>query len=150
SANDVTTIAASHSGTISYRDVSGLAVGTVTDTALTSTTTSGMTDNADVRLARRSDVKDKNRGGGRSGGDLTLNVPGTVAQTAALSATGLQLLGAGAVTLDNSANDVTMIAANHSGTISYRDANTLAVGTVTDTALPTTTTSGITDNADVR
>src|SRR5207253_2479446 len=74
-------------------------------------------------------------------------------QTAAISATGLQLLGTGAINLDNSANDVTIIAANHSGTISYHDANSLSVGTVTDSAQPTATiitTSGFINNADVR
>src|SRR5205085_442338 len=86
------------------------------------------------------------------GNDLTLDVIGTVTQTAAISASGLQLLGAGAVNLDNNANDVATIAANHSGTISYHDANALSVGTVTDSAQPTaaiTTISGITHSADV-
>src|SRR5438105_1958835 len=41
--NNVATLAASYSGTISYLDVNGLAVGTVTDTAMTpSNTTSGI------------------------------------------------------------------------------------------------------------
>src|SRR5437763_6867048 len=43
-ANNVVTLAANYSGTISYLDVNGLAVGTVTDTAMRpSTTTSGIT-----------------------------------------------------------------------------------------------------------
>src|SRR5213075_1739542 len=85
--------------------------------------------------------------------DLTLDVTGTVIQTAAITATGLQILGSGAVNLDHNANDVDTIAAQHSGTISYHDANSLTVGTITDSAQPTaaiTTSSGITNNADVR
>src|SRR5207253_1757844 len=44
-----------------------------------------------------------------------------------------------------------MPAANYNGTISYRDANGLVVGTVTDTSMGTTTTGGITsNNSDVK
>src|SRR5204863_3672439 len=51
-ANNVVTLAANYSGTISYLDVNGLAVGTVTDTAMSpSTTTSGIScNNNDVKL----------------------------------------------------------------------------------------------------
>src|SRR2546423_7378487 len=51
-ANNVVTLAANYSGTISYLDVNGLAVGTVTDTAMSpSTTTSGITSGGnDVKL----------------------------------------------------------------------------------------------------
>src|SRR5438128_10124713 len=83
-------------------------------------------------------------------GDLTLDVRGAAAvtQTATglITASGLQLLGSGTVNLDQDANNVATIAANYNGTISYRDANALVVGTVTDTAMATTTTSGITTN----
>src|SRR5207237_1030081 len=50
--NTVAILAASYSGTISYLDVNGLAVGTVTDTAMTpNTTTSGITSGGnDVKL----------------------------------------------------------------------------------------------------
>src|SRR5438477_12888389 len=66
------------------------------------------------------------------GNDLTLDVTGTVTQTAAITATGLQILGSGAVNLDHNANDVDTIAAQHSGTISYTDFDDLTAGTVTD------------------
>src|SRR5437899_7444861 len=83
-------------------------------------------------------------------GDLTLDVRGAAAvtQTASglVTASGLQLLGSGTVNLDQDANNVATLAANYNGTISYRDANGLVVGTVTDTAMGTTTTSGITSN----
>src|SRR5207248_2468914 len=87
-------------------------------------------------------------------GDLTLNVVGPVTQTLSgvITGTGLQLLGSGTVNLDVANNNVTTIAANYSGSISYLDVNGLAVGTVTDTAMsPSTTTSGITsDSNDVK
>src|SRR5207249_3362882 len=51
-ANNVATLAASYSGPISYTDANALVVGTVTDTAMTpSTTTSGITSSGnDVKL----------------------------------------------------------------------------------------------------
>src|SRR5207247_351522 len=86
-------------------------------------------------------------------GDLTLDVRANkaVSETGSglVSASGLQLLGSGTVNLDQDGNNVTTIAANYNGTISYRDANSLGVGTVTDTAMtPNTTTSGITTSDD--
>src|SRR5207302_1069564 len=139
-----------HSGTLSYRDVSGLSVGTVTDTALTSPATSGITDNADVRLTTGGGLTSETHVSPRISGDLPMNATGTVTQTAEISATGLQLLGSGAVNLDLSAIPARSSADSHSGTLSYRDVSGLAVGTVTDTALTSPATSGITDNADVR
>src|SRR5205814_295063 len=87
-------------------------------------------------------------------GNLARNVAGNVTQTAGnvITAAGLQLLGSGSVHLDEPANNATTLAASYSGTISYTDANTLVVGTVTDTAMsPGTTTHGIaTTNSDVK
>src|SRR5205085_2083628 len=87
-------------------------------------------------------------------GNLTLNVTGAVTQIGGnlVTAAGLQLLGTGTVHLDESGNNVTTLAANYSGTISYTDANSLTVGTVTDTAMtPSTTTHGIAStNSDVK
>src|SRR5439155_1325166 len=87
-------------------------------------------------------------------GNLTLNVTGAVTQTAGnvITAAGLQLLGSGSVRLHESGNNVVTLAASYSGPISYTDANTLVVGTVTDTAMsPSTTTHGIgSNNSDVK
>src|SRR2546430_1342441 len=87
-------------------------------------------------------------------GNMTLNITGNVTQTAGnvITASGLQLLGRGSIHLDESGNNVTTLAANYSGWISYTDANTLIVGTVTDTAMsPGTTTHGISSGGnDVR
>src|SRR6185295_2199136 len=127
---------------------------TVTDTAMTpNSTSSGITTtNSDVKLTVLAGgltvceaaitTDDITRGGG----NLTLNITGNVTQTAGnvITASGLQLLGSGTVHLDESANNVATLAANYSGPISYTDANTLTVGTVTDTAMsPSTTSSGI-------
>src|SRR5207247_8437210 len=88
-------------------------------------------------------------------GDLTLDGRGNsgVTQTATglITASGLQLLGSGTVNLDQDANNVATLAGSYNGSISYRDANGLVVGTVTDTSMGTTTTSGITsNNSDVK
>src|SRR5262249_40232352 len=130
----------------------GLTVGTVTDSACPTPPTSGITNDADVRLTTHGDLA-INQAISLSGHDLTLDVTaGSVTQTAAITAGGLQLLGTGAVHLDNNANDVDTIAAQHSGTICYADQADLAVGTVTDNARPTatiTTSNGISNDADV-
>src|SRR5207248_1745411 len=91
-----------------------------------------------------------NQGVTLGAGDLTLDVRGAAAvtQTASglITASGLQLLGKSAREPGRDANNVATMAASYNGTISYRDANGLVVGTVTDTAMGTTTTSGITSN----
>src|SRR5205085_1869690 len=147
--NNVATLAANYSGTISYLDINGLAVGTVTDTAMSpNTTTSGISsNNNDVKLTVQAGGLSIGQAVSTGAGDLTLNVVGPVTQTVTglITGTGLQLLGSGTVNLDQAANNVVTLAANYSGTISYLDVNTLSVGTVTDTAMsPSATTSGIT------
>src|SRR5207248_2963756 len=119
------------------------------DTALGGAT-SGITDNADVRLTAGGNLTIDNLVSLTSAGDLTLNVTGTVTQTAAISAKGLQPLGTGAGNLDSSANDVTTIAASHSGTLSYRDPSGPDAAIFRADAALGGATSGITDNADVR
>src|SRR5438876_459656 len=110
------------------------------------TTTSGITsNNNDVKLTVLLGGLSLNQGVTLGAGDLTLDVRGAAAvtQTASglITASGLQLLGSGTVNLDQDANNVATIAASYNGPISYRDANGLVVGTVTDTAMGTTTTS---------
>src|SRR4029078_1620565 len=151
--NNVVTIAASYNGTISYRDADTLSVGTVTDTAMGTTTTSGITtSDDDVKLTVLLGGLAINQAVNLGAGDLTLDVRGSAAvtQTAMglITASGLQLLGRGTVNLDQDGNNVVTIAANYNGTISYRDADTLSVGTVTDTAMGTTTTNGVTTSDD--
>src|SRR5437868_6980964 len=150
-ANNVTTIAANYSGTISYLDVNTLSVGTVTDTAMTpNTTTSGITSTGnDVKLTVQAGGLSIGASLATGAGDLTLNVVGPVTQTVTglITGTGLQLFGSGTLNLDQAANPVATLSPYYSGTISYLDTNALAVGTVTDTAMsPSATTSGISSN----
>ena len=63
-------------------------------------------------------------------GSITLQSGGAVIQTAAITASGLHLLGGGAYILTNGSNDVTTLAANTTGAIQYTDANAFSVGTV--------------------
>src|SRR5207244_1474405 len=160
--NDVATGAHAYSGTISYTDANNLIVGTVTDTAMSpSTTTHGISsNNSDVKLTVLTGGLTIGEGAVSTdditlgSANLTLNVVGNVTQTAGnvITAAGLQLLGSGSVHLDESGNNVATLAAGYSGTISYTDANSLTVGTVTDTAMsPSTTTHGISSsNSDVK
>src|SRR5439155_1093771 len=114
SGNNVATLAANYSGPISYTDASALVVGTVTDTAMSpSTTTHGISSN-------NSDVKLTVLAGGLTIGEaavstdditlglgnLTLNLPGAIPLSAGnvITAAGLQLLGSGSVHLDESGN----------------------------------------------
>src|SRR5437870_3867220 len=121
--NNVTTIAANYNGTISYRDANGLVVGTVTDTAMTpSTTTSGITtSDDDVKLTVLLGGLSLNQGVTLGAGDLTLDVRGAAAvtQTASglITASSLQLLGSGTVNLDQDGNNVATLAANYNGPI---------------------------------
>src|SRR5436190_932906 len=85
-------------------------------------------------------------------GNLTLNVVGAVTQTAnnVITAAGLQLLGTGTVTLNESGNNVATLAANYNGTIAYTDANALTIGTVTDGPSAMTTSGITTSGGDVK
>src|SRR5436853_187082 len=78
-------------------------------------------------------------------GDLTLNVSGAVTQVAGnvILGSGLQLLGSGTVKAHDGTTVVYALRTDSSGRNSYRDLNSLVVGTVSDTSMGTTTTSGI-------
>jgi filamentous hemagglutinin family protein len=73
-------------------------------------------------------------------GNTTLSTgtsAGTVTQNQKIQASGLELLGGGAYTLGNALNDVTTLAGNTTGAVSYTDANGFAVGTVNTVGLTT-------------
>ena len=129
-ANAVTTLAADRAGTISYRDVDGLTVGTVTDTA-SGTTTSGLTNDADVKLVTGGNLLlDQATNLGNQ--DLYLDVAGTVTQSVAgtIHASGLAIVSTGGATLDQ-ANDVDTLATNTAGSLVVYDIDDLEIGTVT-------------------
>src|SRR5207253_2573191 len=129
--NNVATIAANYNGTISYRDANGLVeIGGAATRETANTSTSGIASNdKDVKLTVLLGGLFLNQGVTLGAGDLTLDVRGAAAVSHAagvlVTARGLQLLGSGTVNLDQDANNVTTIAANYNGTISYRDANGL-------------------------
>src|SRR5439155_1442221 len=85
-------------------------------------------------------------------GNLTLNVVGAVTQTAnnVITAAGLQLLGTGTVTLNDSGNNVATLAALFPYTTLFRSANALTVGTVTDGPSAMTTSGITTSGGDVK
>src|SRR2546428_935382 len=63
-------------------------------------------------------------------GNLTLNITGPVTQISGnvILASGLQLLGSGTVTLNDTGNNVSTLAATYHDPISYTDASTLTIG----------------------
>ena len=150
-ANTISTLAADIDGPLSLANAQSLTIGTVN-------TTSGLqTANDDVKLNVTGDLTIGQAGDlgvndiALDTGNLTLAVTGSVTQTAGntISANGLQLLGQGQVRLEEAGNAVNVLAANHQGTISYQNANSLSIGTVTD-SITGTSTSGITNDADVK
>src|SRR5437762_12171328 len=108
---------------------------------MTSTNTSReITSNNDgVKLAVLLGGLSLNQGVTLGAGDLTLDVRGAAAVTQTASGldrkSGVQRKGSGTGNLDQDGNNVTTIAASYNGPISYREANTLTGGTVTDKAM---------------
>ncbi|MDB5967390.1 MAG: filamentous hemagglutinin N-terminal protein [Polaromonas sp.] len=68
---------------------------------------------------------------------LSLSTTGTSAQTAAITASGLEMLGTGSHTLNNAGNAVTTLAGN-TGNVDYAQTGALAIGTVNTAGLTTT------------
>jgi len=72
--------------------------------------------------------------GALTASELTLSTTGASTQTAAITATGLELLGSGTHTLNNAGNAVATLAGN-TGNVDYSQAGALAVGTVNTAGL---------------
>ena len=148
--NDVAMLSANHHGTISYRDSNALTIGTVTDTAK-GTTTSGLTNDADVKLVTGGNLL-LDQAVSLGGQDLFLDVAGTVTQnvTGTISASGLAIVADGGATLDQ-ANDVDTLAAQTEGSLVFHDIDEVELGTVTEnaSAAPMTLIGVATSNADV-
>src|SRR5438876_322654 len=150
-ANNVTILAASYNGTISYRDANGLTVGTVTDTAMGTTTTSGITsNNNDVKLTVLLGGLSITQAVNLGAGDLTLDVRGaggvSTRVNCRLTSTAYAVFGMGTVNLHQHSHHAAPLPRSFPTRRSSDLANGLTVGTVTDTAMGTTTTSGITSN----
>ena len=127
----MTTLAANFNGPISYTDKTALTVGIVGDSFSGMTSTGITSSSNDVKLTAGGDLA-INQAVNTGSANLTLSDTGNVTQGASgvIAAGGLQLLGSGSVHLDNPNNDVTTLAANFSGPISYTDKTALTVGTV--------------------
>src|SRR5947208_1573850 len=115
-----------------------------------SVSTGGITSSGfDVKLATSTGALSVEAPVTLGAGDLTLNSNGNVTQTASggITASGLQILGTGTVRLDTAVNNVTTVAASHTGSISYADADSLTLGSVTDPAMNMSVpTGGITSS----
>ena len=114
-------------GDVSFTNVGAIDVNSVGGT-------DGITrTGGDVQLtAGGTDTVTINQAIALGGGDLGIDSSGAVTQAAGqnISGGGLLLQGAGPFTLQNGGNAFTNLAANTTGTIAYRDTNTLNIGTV--------------------
>jgi filamentous hemagglutinin family protein len=124
SANTVTTLAG-NTGSVSFLDDSGFAIGTVNTLGLTTT------------------------------GNVTLSSTGSVTQSQKIAAAGLELLGAGSTyALTNIANAIDTLAGSV-GTLSFLENSGFAVGTVNTAGLATagnltlSTTGAVTQSQDI-
>src|SRR5438105_4406773 len=127
SGNNVATLAANYNGTIADRESDVQGNGAETGGPPSMNTSSNTTAGGDVKLTVLAGALGLVDAAGLMGvedialgtGNLTLNVVGAVTQTAnnVITAAGLQLLGSGTVTLNESGNNVATLAANYNGTI---------------------------------
>ncbi|MEM9446505.1 MAG: hypothetical protein AAGA18_14260, partial [Verrucomicrobiota bacterium] len=105
---------------------------TLTNTGNAITTLAGNTGSLSFLENSGFDIGTVNTTGLTTSGNLTLSSTGSVTQSQALSAAGLELTGSGAKTLENASNDVNTIAVS-GGETSFRDTDDLAVGSVGST-----------------
>jgi len=107
--NNINTLAANTSNFIKYTDTDGFDIGTVNTVGVNT-----------------------------GGNNLTLEaISGTVTQSEAITASGLELLGGGSYTLDNTSNNINTLAANTSNFIKYTDTDGFTIGTVNTVGINT-------------
>ncbi len=136
--NDVNTLAADLSESLYFADADDLTVGTVNSTNGITTTNDDVILQIGLTLAIDQAVN-------VGAGNLTLNTGDAITQTdptGTITAAGLELLGAGPVTLTLATNDVDTLAVNRNGAISFSDVDDLIIGTVN-------ATNGITNTGNV-
>ncbi len=122
-ANDVGTLAAkvtAAAATISFRDANGLIIGTVDGISGLMVATSASGENITLRAGATTQA---------SGANILSN--------------GLELLGAGPFTLDNTGNRVTVLAANVTGALRFTDSDGVNVGSIGATTGVSTSNSSI-------
>lgn len=131
-------ISVSSTGALDTADVTlstnGGSAQTISLTAGTGITVGAAFGNSQDRLKLIATVGNININGALSAGELTLNTSGAAAQTGAIIATGLELLGGGSYNLNHAGNAVTTLAGN-TGNVSYTQAGALAIGTVNTAGL---------------
>src|SRR5207302_1958047 len=122
SGNNVATLAARYNGTISYTDANALRVGTVTDGPSGMPSSGITTSNHDVKLTvlaggltigAVADAGADDITIGRGNLTLKLTPYATHFRSNVITAAGLQLLGSGSVTLNDSGNNVATLAASY-------------------------------------
>jgi hypothetical protein len=152
--NAVHVLAADVNGPLSFTNSQSMAVGSACgiNGLVSQNDDMHLSINGDLTIGEVGDLgtSDVNLGSG----NLTLDVEDAISQRAGntISASGLQILAAGGPVRLNEENRVTTLAADTTGTLSFHNARSLTIGTVTDTALvPHTSTQGITTyDRDVR
>ncbi|MBE0612734.1 MAG: hypothetical protein IH604_03600, partial [Burkholderiales bacterium] len=124
--NDINGLVVDLSGAtskLSYRDANGFNIGSLSKPI---TQGGGSVNHDGITVGTAA---------GAGNNTLTLNAFGAVTQSQKITAGAMQLLGGTSVsyTLTNALNDITTLAASTAGSISYRDANSYAVGSVSST-----------------
>ena len=143
--NDVDVIAANDVGVTLFTDVDDLIVGSVLVDGMLAT---GITTvDANVKLVSSGDLI-IGEAIAVGSGDLFLSVTGNVTQTESIQADGLGLLVTGSTTLQDTNNDVSVIAAENGGITLFNDRDDLVVATVTVDGM--TVTGVVTSDADVK
>ncbi len=147
--NSVSYLAANTTGSINFNDgAANLTIGTVPEGPIGNVSIAGINSNgANVTLTTTGNVTIGTGAGENitaSGATVDFNVGGASEQTGSIiTATNFRLRGAGNFTFNNN-NDITNLAANITGNLSFNDAANLTVTTVTGTDGNTTT--GIVSN----
>ncbi len=142
--NDVDTVAVDTDNALSFVDANDLTIGSVTTFA---GATTGLDTNGTEAVIQTGGTLTIDDDVDVGGANLELNTADATTQVAGdtITAGGLRLVGTGPYTLDDGGNDVDVIAAEVDDPISFRDANDVAVGTITTSK---GTTTGITTTDD--
>ncbi|MDD4907515.1 MAG: hypothetical protein PHJ00_00475 [Candidatus Omnitrophica bacterium] len=136
--NNVDILAANITGALTYQDADALTIGSVSGTD--GITTGGN----DVTI--KSGALTLTKGITATGATITLDAAG-ITQASPVIAGSLLLKGTGTFTLDNVSNNVSTIAADVAGTLTYKDVDSLTVGNVVSTNGITANLGNITINA---
>ncbi|WAS05405.1 hypothetical protein LQF76_00505 [Gloeomargaritales cyanobacterium VI4D9] len=126
--NDVTTLAANVDNPLSFTDKNTLIIGTVN-------TTNGITTINDLVTLQTGGLLTINKAIAVGTEKVSINsVDGVIQGTAGvITGTGLRLLGTGTFNLNNTSNNIALLAADVNGSLTYVDSNVMAIDTVLGT-----------------